>query len=554
MADEEIQDGQVNGDDPQTDEVEADAAEEELSREDKLKQAVDVQVEDVGTLRKKLTITLSRDAINEQLDDQYTELRYEAQVPGFRKGRAPRRLLEKRFGSDVSETLVQQFVSSGYMAAIEKTDLKVIGDPMIWTAEEGSESQTLVDVQKGIESIKIPDEGPLVFSCEIEVRPDFDLPELEGIPLEKPTLTISDEDVEGQVDRIRKMAGTYEVVPEGPVVEDDMVIADVTMRSGDTVLKSEENVQLAARGQMLDGISLEKLGEELAGAKPGDTRKTTGDIPDTYIKSEFRGKKADLEFKVREIKRLNVPELDAKLIKKFGFDSEKELRDWIRSDAESRIGEQVQQALADQVYAYLLDKTEFELPQRLSEQQINQVVTRQLLQMYQQGVPPTEVEKHLDELKTRAREGAMRDMKVSFIMEKLAEECEVDVSEGEVNAQIAAIAQRQGRRFDRVRDELAKQGVIANLYVRIRDGKIVDQLVEKAKVTEAAPETEPKKAAKSADKKETKPAEKKAKKADKKDKVVEKKDEPTATERTKVKRTPPKRASDASKDTLADEA
>jgi len=555
MADKDVLDEQVDGgDDPEMnqagDEVETAEAEPsheeneaEPSREEKLKEAIDVQVEEVGALRKKLTITLPREAIDEQFDDQYGELRHEAQVPGFRKGRAPRRLLEKRFGSEVSETLVQQFVSSGYLAATEKMDLKVIGDPMIWATEKGADSETLVDVQKAIDLIKIPDAGPLVFSCEVETRPEFELPEIEGIPLEKPTLEVTDDDVNRQVDRFREMAGTYEKVPEGPVEADDRVIADVMMRSGDTVLKEEGNVSLAARPQMVDGVSLEKLGEVLIGAKPGDVCPISGDIPDTYVKAEFRGKQADFEFKIHEIQRLTVPDLDEQLVKKFGFGNEKELRDWVRSDMESRLGEQVRLAMSDQVYAYLLDKTSLELPERLSEQQINQVVLRRMLDLYKQGVPPAETEKRMDELKTSAREDTLRDLKIAFIMEKLAEECEVDVSEGEVNAQIAAIAQRQGRRFDRVRDELAKQGAIANLYVRIRDGKIIDQLIAKAKVSEPASKSEPKKSAPPADKEgEGAGAE-----------AGEGEDEPAASTRSKPKRTPPDKGSDSTSDEFADE-
>ena len=547
MADKDVLDEQVDGgDDPAMDQAgdEVETAEAEPSREEKLKEAVDVQVEEVGALRKKLTITLPREAIGEQLDDQYGELRHEAQVPGFRKGRAPRRLLEKRFGSEVNETLVQQFVSSGYLAATEKTDLKVIGDPMIWATEKGADSETLVDVQKAIDLIKIPEEGPLVFSCEVEIRPEFELPEFEGIPLEKPTLEVTVDDVNRQVDRLQEMAGTYETVPEGPVVADDMVMADVTMRSGDTVLKEEANVRLAARSQMVDGVSLEKLGEVLIGAKPGDAVTISGDIPDTYVKAEFRGKQADFEFKIREISRLTVPDLDEQLVKKFGFDDEKELRDWVRNDMESRLGEQVRLAMSDQVYTYLLDKTSFELPERLSEQQINQIVLRRMLDLYKQGVPPAEAEKRMDELKTSAREDALRDLKTAFIMEKLAEECEVDVSEGEVNAQIAAIAQRQGRRFDRVRDELAKQGAISNLYVRIRDGKIIDQLIEKAKVSEPASKSKSKKSAPPADKKgEGAGAE-----------AHEGKDQPASSTRSKPKRMPPKRGPDSESDEFADES
>ncbi|NLE58825.1 MAG: trigger factor family protein, partial [Planctomycetes bacterium] len=139
MPDEELQDQQSED----VEEQDAQAEEQEKSLQDKLKEVVDVQVEDLGGLRKKLTITVPRDTIGEQLDEQYGQMRNEAVVPGFRKGRAPRRLLEKRFGRDVNATLIQQMLGTGYMAAVDKADLKVIGDPLIWIRRKDGEGEEL---------------------------------------------------------------------------------------------------------------------------------------------------------------------------------------------------------------------------------------------------------------------------------------------------------------------------------------------------------------------------------------------------------------------------
>jgi trigger factor len=484
MADEELQDQQSQDAEGQTEQ-------QEKSLQDKLKEVVDVRVEDLGGLRKKLTISVPRDTLAEQLDEQYGQMRQEAVVPGFRKGRAPRRLLEKRFGNDVSSTIVQQMLGTGYMAAVEKADLKVIGDPMIWVKEEGADTELLADVQKAMELIKLPDEGPLSFCCEVEIRPEFEIPAIEGIPLEKPVVTVSDQDVEGQVSRFRAMRGTYEVIHEDGVGEpNDMLYVDVKMTAEGTVLKEQEMVRMAARGQVIDGVSLDQLGETLAGVKVGETRTTTGQISDDYVKAEFRGKQANFEFKVREIQRLKLPEMNEQFFKGLGFESEPDFREYVRKDLESRVGEQVKQALAAQVYKYLEEKTSFELPPRLSERQADRVLVRHMVEMYRQGIPPADVDQRMDEIKTSSREMAAREMKRFFIMEKLAEQFEdIEVSDGEINNLIATIAHRQGRRFDRVRDELAKEGGLTNLYLQIRDEKLIDRLIEKAQVTEKALES-----------------------------------------------------------------
>jgi len=489
MTEEERQDESVGGSESQelaaVQDADASAEREEPSFEAALEEAIDVAVEEIAPLRKKLTITVPRRIIDEQLDEQYDELRREAMVPGFRKGRAPRRLLEKRFGSEVGDTLIQRLVTSAYVAAMKKTELKTLGDPLIWATEKGSDTPKLMEVSEAIELMKVPDEGPLEFACEVEVQPEFELPKLEGIPLTRPVVEITDKDVDAQVDRLRGLAGSFENVGDGPVEPDDLVIADVKMTSGGEVLKQGQDVRLAARPQVVDGVVLENLGDVLAGAKVGDVRQISGQIPDAYEKEEFRGKEADFEITVKQIQRMRLPEVDQAFLNHWGFETEQDMRAWLRQELEARRDREIHNLLAGQVCEYLLQNTSFELPERVSTQQIDRALARKLVEMYRQGIPLPEIDKRMDELKTVAREETLKDLKLAFIMEKLAEQVEVEVTEGEINAWIAEIARQQGRRFDRVRDELSREGRIADLYIRLRDDKIIRHLIDKAEITES---------------------------------------------------------------------
>ena len=517
------------------------AEETEKSLEDKLKEVIEVQTEELGTLRRKLTISVPRDTLDGQANEQYAELRREALVPGFRKGRAPRRLLEKRFGQEVSETLVQQLVSTGYMAAVDKTGLKVLGDPLIYVKDdEGKE--VLEEVQPALATMTLPSAGPLVFSSEVETRPEFELPNLEGIPLEKPIVTITDEDVDTQVNRLRSLRGMLEPVTEGGVQVDDYIKADLKITVDGQVLKEQMDVRLAARPQVVDGMVVEKLGEALVGANAGDTRTVTATIPDDYPNAEYRGKEASLEFAIKEIQRMKLPEITEEFVKSWGFESEKDLRDYIRQDLEGDLETEIRRGLRGQVSKYLLDNTSFELPERLSARQIQTVTTLRLLDLYRRGVSQAEAEKMMDELRTSSREDAIAEMKLAFIMEKLAETFDVEVTEGEINNQIAIIARRQGQRFDRVRDQLAKDGSLNSLYVRLRDDKILDELISKASITEA--KLEDIKARRKSGKKSEEAGSEKAEKSE------ESSAEAAPKPREQVKRTPPRKKK---ADDLADE-
>jgi trigger factor len=482
----------------QTAETEVDEEKAEL---EKLKEQLDVQVEDLGVLQKKLTVTVPREFVDAKLDEQYSELSRDAVVPGFRKGRAPRRLLEKRFGGEVSDSITAKLVGMGYMGATEKLDLHVIGDPLIWCAPKkaGKDEEAVVrlmSVAEACDNLVLPEEGPLTFACEVETRPEFELPSLEKIPLKKPVVEITDEDIDRQIDRFRRMRGTYEPVTDGGVAEDDIATVSMKLTVDGEVIRAEDRLEVAARPQSIDGVLLEDLGKQFAGKRIGEAVTTTGTMPDDAEQETLRGKPAQFEFVIKEIQRLRVPELTAESLAPMGFDSMEEFRDYVRSNLEIELGTMQQRSLRQQVYNYLLENTKLDLPERLSQRQGERIMVRRMLDLYRQGVPESEVAKHIDELRTHAREEAARELKLSLVMETIAEDLAPQVTDEEVNAQIAMIAQQQNRRFDRVRDDLYKQGALESLYIQLRDEKIVDALIAQAEITEeAAPAAGKKKAA-----------------------------------------------------------
>ena len=490
MADEEqAVDEKLNG-------TEAEESADELDEAAKLKEAISVETEDVGTLRKKLTITIPRETLDERLNDQFSELKRDSVVPGFRKGRAPLRLIEKRFGSEVGDQLVTKLVGGSYLAAVEKEDLKTLGDPLIWVEapldaeEDGRRSketaEQLLSLDKALPYMELPSEGPMAFSCEVELRPEFELPKLEEIPIEKPTVEFTDDDVQHEIDRLRSMRGQYVPVEE-PIQADDLVIADLTMVVAGEVVRDEKNVTLAARPQQVDGVSLDDLGKVLEGKKAGDTVMLEAGIGDDHEKLEFRDKRAEFTISIQDVKRLQLPSVDKEFLESLGFDSEEELKDHVRSALETRLESLVQRGLRGQIGKYLLENTPIDVPSGLSKRQTDRLVTRRMVDMYQRGLPEQTVTKQLDALRTRAGEDAVTELKLFFIMEKIAEQMEIEVGDDEMNGEIARIARQQGKRFDRIRDELAKSGGLTALYHQLRDDKILDELLSTAVVTEVKP-------------------------------------------------------------------
>jgi len=490
MADEEltVQDPEAVG-----------TKEEELTEEQKvmarLKEAITVQRESIGSLREKLTITVPRDVLDERLGEQLAELKRDAMVPGFRKGHAPLRLVEKRFSSDVGDQLKTQMVSSGYLAAVEKEELKPLGDPLIWvkvdeerTDDAGRprrvEVEKLLSLDRALDEIDFPKEGELTFSCEVELKPEFELPELDKIQVERPKVAIADEDVDAEVDRMRRWSGTYRPA-EGTAIEaDDLLYADIRMSVGDEVLMYEKHQELAARDLRIKGVPVVGLGKALIGKKPGASLSVEAEIPADHENLDIRGKRAKFEFTVHEVKRLELPELTDEFASVIGYDSVDDLRAVVRANLESRLDQVMKRKMKDQVAGFLVANTKLEIPEGLSQRQTDRSVARRMIELYQSGMPEAEIRKQVDEMRVKAHDQTVHDLKLYFILEKIAEQRDVDVTEEQINTAIAGIAQRTNRRFDRVRDELSKGDGIMTLYLTIRDDLVLDLLAREAEVVE----------------------------------------------------------------------
>ena len=425
MTDEELAVTQDEQTDVEGGEEEPSADEKAMAR---LKEAVEVEREDLGGLRVKLRVTVPRDILDERLGEQFAELRREAMIPGFRKGRAPLKLVEKRFASDVGEELKGKLVGSGYMAAVEKEEIKALGDPLIWVkakedrvADDGrSQSvdvEKLMSFDKALDHLVLPKEGPLSFTCELELKPQFDLPTLEKIPVQKPAITIDDEDVEAEIRRFRMLRGTHKPVEDAPVEQDDMLYTTAKMTVGEETIFSEDNFDVPARDVRIRGVLLNGLGNALIGRKVGQTGVVEAAVPDDHENADLRGKTAKFEFTVREIKRLELPLLDDGFAVSLGYDDLKDLRSSLKTRLAAEVDGIVARRMKDQVAAYLIDQTKLEIPTGLSQRQTERALARRMIEMYQAGYPEAEIEKAVDEARG-TREQVVRDLQLYFILEK----------------------------------------------------------------------------------------------------------------------------------------
>lgn len=453
-----------------------------------------VTIEDAGPCKKKVTIEIAREKIDYTTDKQYKDLGKEAMIPGFRKGRAPRRLLEKRFGKETTEQIKLTLLADSSGAAIKDKELQTIGEPDI-----------------DIENIKMPSEGPLKFDFEVEVRPEFELPKLEGIPVNRTKLEVTDEQIDREIEQMQRWAGVWTPRDEGSVELEDQIITD-------TVLKTEgveeeqklDNVEIYVRQNGFVGaIPVEKLDELLVGAKVGETKETSVDVPKTFFREEYRGKKVDIKIDIKDIKWLKPAEIDDNFLNRYGVEDQDELREKIQDTLHSRLEAQSREEMTEQIYKYLLDKTEFELPLDVVAEQTQSVLQRQYTNMLMRGLSREQIEEQIEQLKAGSEQQAQEQLKTFFIMDKVADKLEIEVTDEEINGHIAQLAMQRGQRPERLKEEMERNGSLAQFRMEVRQNKCIEKLLETAVITEKKPEKKAKKTRKTT----RKPAKKSEKKS-----------------------------------------
>ncbi len=337
--------------------------------------------------------------------------------------------------------------------------------------------------------MEIPASGPMTLSLEIEVTPQFELPNIEKIAVKRPKLEANEDRLNLAIENLRKHFGEWRSAA-GPATAEDVVLADVKVQDPDNnIITSQPSVQLAVKGGSIAGIRFDDLGEKLTGAIAGATITLEGIAPETHPQPTLRGKKLTVTMDVKEVRHLHLPEVTEDFAKSLGFDSLEELKKDLRERLVFQLELETKNAMAQQVYRYLILNTKLDLPANLSQRQMVNVMRRCATELMQRGVPEADIAQNIDQLRVSSAQQAAVDLKLFFILSKLAAQFNIEVSEGELNARIATIATQYGRRPERLRHQLAQQGQLEQMFLQVRDGKLVDKLLETAEITEVDEKT-----------------------------------------------------------------
>jgi trigger factor len=440
----------------------ADAAEEKQPIQ------LEVKVESPQSCLREVVVTIPQSEVQRYLKEAFDELVPEAQVPGFRSGRAPRKLVEKQFKDRVTEQVKGSLLMDSLSQVTDSQDFSAISEPDF-----------------DYNSIELPEEGDFKYQFTVEVRPEFDTPAWKDLKLSKPVEEIAEADVQESLDRVLSRYATMEATDDPAEAEDKILITATFNLDGKTVSEmDEERVDLRERLSFSDAVCHD-FGKIMKGVKEGETRTGKVTIPEGAADEEMRGKEIEASFHVVEVMKRELPKLTDEFLDELGdFESEDELRQFVRDSLQRQADYRTQQELRKSVVALLAGSASFDLPSELVKKQTMRELERKVLELRRSGFDEDSIRRFVNASKQNAQSTTEAALREHFILEKIAEEEKLDAEPADYDEEIRLIAEQSDMPARRVRARLEKQGQMDALRNQIVERKVVEMIVEAAQVKE----------------------------------------------------------------------
>src|SRR5688572_17396248 len=422
-------------------------------------------ISEVGPCKLKIRVEVTAAKVHERVEDEYKKLAQTAELPGFRKGHAPRPILERKFGKAVLDDLKFELLSGSFEEIKESKQLEPLGEPD-------------VDVEK----IELKDNAPFTYEVTIEVKPKIEVKTYAGLKTKKAEATVTEADVESHLKDLREEHA--ELVPvEGEAAAEDQVIGDFELRVGEDVKEKAGNVALFLNEKIaFHGIELPEFHKTLAGKKSGDTVEYPLMLAEDHPDKALAGQKARITAKVKAVKRRKLPEMDAAFLKTFDMDTLDELKEDIRKHLQREKEREVKSGQVSQILDQILKENDFPLPEGLIAVSTQEAQERARRELMIRGAPPEEIDASLAKHATESRDAMTRHLKERFVLEEIARKEKIFVTEDDVDAKIQSLAGSMGRHPHEVRAMLEENDALASLRRSMREDRVREFLLSKAVV------------------------------------------------------------------------
>jgi trigger factor len=410
----------------------------------------------------------------QQVDDTFNtitkDFQRQANLPGFRPGKAPRDMVLRKYEKDITDEVKRKLISDSYRKAVDEKKLEVVGYP-------------------DIEEIQFGRGQALQFAATIETAPEFEVPEYKGLTVKKEARKVTDEDVEKAIDALRQQQLDFKTV-ERPAQTGDIAVVNFT---GTSDGKPITEIAATAKGlteQKNFWVEIESksfipgFADQLLGAKAGDKRTVNVDFPADFVTTELQGKKGVYEVEVAEVKEKVLPAVDDAFAKSFGAEDVQKLRDGVRRDLENELNYSQNRSVRNQLIGALMSRVNFDLPASSVEHETRNVVFDLVRENQKRGVSRELIEQEKDKIYSAAAQNAKDRVKVSFLLQKIAEKENIKVSQEEVARRVQTMAAMYQIPPEKFIKDLQKRNGFVEIYDQLANEKVLEFLQQNAKIEE----------------------------------------------------------------------
>ena len=413
----------------------------------------------------KLQIELPADEVAKEWDAIANSFARFAKIPGYRPGKAPRAVIDKRFRKEIQDELTKKLVSRSYHEAVEQEQLRVAS-------------------LTNIEEIEFGEDKSMRFRATVVTAPEFELPDYKNIPVQLPDGKVSNAEVEAAIERLRDQSADFVDVPERALQMGDFAVLDF---EGSIESKPISEIAPQASKNLHGGQKfwlqvaaenfLPKFCEQLIGLKPGETRLVIVNFPDEFPVKELAGKKADYAVTLREIKEKVLPAIDDALAAKLAPGKTlAELRQLIEHDLEHAKEHDAERAKEAQIVKYLHERIQFELPQALLQNETRRALAELVQRNRERGVTDDMLKEKEKELIDAAAGTAAHRLKTNFILHRIAELENIQITKDDLDLRVRQEAARYDISPEKMRKELQQRNALDDVSEQLLLGKTLDFL------------------------------------------------------------------------------
>jgi trigger factor len=414
----------------------------------------------------ELEISIPAEAVEAETGKVTKTFQGKAKLPGFRPGKVPASLVRRTFAGDIRQQVLEHLVPIFFDAKAKEENLRVVGTP-------------------SISDVHFHDGEPVRFKARFEVFPEFEPAAYTGVEVPYAQPEVTDEDVEKRIAELRESKATYVNVDPRPLVDGDYAVVSLESVAGaEEPIKSDEVSVLIGGPETMPGFT-----ENLAGASPGDEKEFDVTYPEDYGQEKLSGKTIRFHTVVKGLRRKELPEVNDDFAQDLGdFRTMDELKDALRKSIFAQRETDAQRTAKDKIVDKLVDANEFPVPEAFVERQIENRVEQRLRSLSQQGVDPRSFNLDWDKIKAAQRDAAIREVKASLILGKVAEREAIGVTNEEVDREVARVAQQSREPLPTVRKRMTEDGTMDRIASHIQTEKTLNFLFDKATKTALEPE------------------------------------------------------------------